>query len=349
MAINVRSGKWAAFNRGPYDTRTVEPMETISQKYSRSGNTKGTGFQLADLLLASILFWLPKRIVNSLAGIPARLRLFFPVRSFMSAAIPGPLFLIGLFSMVAIGCSQSARPGPPVARDGVLDLRQWDFESNGSANLSGDWKLVWGQFASPNSPLRNAYDARVPRSWDHLGIEGVSGRGFGTLQLVLQGLPETTSGLTISLPSMTGAYRLYCGDSLIAATGTAGNSYETTTPERIPRVAILPTECIKENQAVLTWHVANFRHRTGGGAAELTSTMTIGLPAQTMSSVYRRHLSDLSLLAIAFIMALYHLVYWLFRRDDVQLVLFSAVAALFCVRITGTQTLLQQAFPSADF
>ncbi|MEQ8353696.1 MAG: GAF domain-containing protein [Leptospiraceae bacterium] len=251
--------------------------------------------------------------------------------------------------MVAIGCFQSARPGPPVARDGVLDLRQWDFESNGSANLSGDWKLVWGQFASPNSPLRNAYDARVPRSWDHLGIEGVSGRGFGTLQLVLQGLPETTSGLTISLPSMTGAYRLYCGESLIAATGTAGNSYETTTPERIPRVAILPTECIKENQAVLTWHVANFRHRTGGGAAELTSTMTIGLPAQTMSSVYRRHLADLSLLAIAFIMALYHLVYWLFRRDDVQLVLFSAVAALFCVRITGTQTLLQQAFPSADF
>ncbi|MEQ8353695.1 MAG: GAF domain-containing protein [Leptospiraceae bacterium] len=289
-------------------------MDTNHKDYKKAATRQRARVSRSSLLLASVLL--------------------------LSASLPGAL-LAGPTS------AETRETTTPEARNGILDLRQWDFERDGSAKLSGDWKLVWSQFTSPNRPLRNAHAARVPRSWDQLGIEGVGGRGFGTFQLVLQGLPDT--GLMISLPSMTGAYRLYCGDSLIASTGTAGSSFETTIPKRIPRLAALPPNCIKDSGAVLTWHVANFRHRTGGGAAELTSTMTIGLPAQMMGSVYQRHLSDLSLLAIAFIMGLYHLVFWLFRRNDIQLILFSAVASLFCVRIIGTQTLLQQAFPAADF
>ncbi|MCB1166236.1 MAG: GAF domain-containing protein, partial [Leptospiraceae bacterium] len=257
--------------------------------------------------------------------------------------------LLSLASLVAIGCSKASRPTAPVARNGALDLSKWDFQTNGPTTLSGDWQLQWGEFVPPRSPLQNAHLARVPRSWDQLQIPGVSGRGFGTFRIVLKGLPETDAGLLITIPSMTGAYRLYCGEDLIATAGIAGNSYQSTRPERIPRVAIVPPDCIHKAGTVLTWHAANFRHRTGGGAAELTSTMSIGLPGAALKSVYWKHLSDLSLLSIAFIMGLYHLVFWLFRRDDIQLVLFSAVASLFCVRIIGTQSLLQQAFPAADF
>ncbi|MBU43538.1 MAG: hypothetical protein CMN76_09985 [Spirochaetaceae bacterium] len=257
--------------------------------------------------------------------------------------------LLTIVTLLAAGCSEISRTDAPVAREGVLDLSKWNFETQGSTTMSGDWHLQWGEFVAPNGRMQNAHLARVPRSWDQLGIQGVSGRGFGTFRIVLQGLPRSGAGLLISLPSMTGAYRLYCGETLIASTGSPGNSYGTTSPKRIPRVAIIPPECIKETGTVLTWHVANFRHRTGGGAAELTSTMSIGPPAQILGSVYWKHLSDLSLLAIAFIMGLYHLVFWLFRRDDVQLVLFSAVASLFCIRIMGTQSLLQQAFPGGDF
>ena len=242
-----------------------------------------------------------------------------------------------------------AQGNPPTAQNGVLDLQNWDFERNGPATLTGAWQLQWSEFVFPDNPLSNAHLAHTPRSWDQLGIEGVSGRGFGTFRLVLQGLPESDTGLMISLPSMTGAYRLYCGKDLIVATGTAGDSYETTQPKRIPRLTVLPPECTREAGTELTWHVANFRHRTGGARAELTSAISIGMADQIMSAAYWRHLSDLSLLAIAFIMALYHLVFWLFRREDIQLILFSAVSLLFGVRIIGTQTLLQQAFPEVDF
>ena len=39
----------------------------------------------------------------------------------------------------------------PVAVDGILDLREWDFDTDGAAPLSGMWELYWEQRLSPKA------------------------------------------------------------------------------------------------------------------------------------------------------------------------------------------------------
>ena len=47
----------------------------------------------------------------------------------------------------------SPRPAPPIAQQGVLDLRSWDFDRDGPVSLDGDWQFHWEVFLAPSAPL----------------------------------------------------------------------------------------------------------------------------------------------------------------------------------------------------
>jgi hypothetical protein len=47
--------------------------------------------------------------------------------------------------------SQNGAGNPPSrAVEGVLDLRSWDFERNGSVNLDGEWAFYWDELLHPS-------------------------------------------------------------------------------------------------------------------------------------------------------------------------------------------------------
>ena len=61
------------------------------------------------------------------------------------------IFLI-LFSFCLAACTQLSDPSQeaPEAVEGVIDLRDWDFEKNGSVNLSGEWLFFWDELLQPD-------------------------------------------------------------------------------------------------------------------------------------------------------------------------------------------------------
>ena len=43
-----------------------------------------------------------------------------------------------------------ARPLPPVARAGLLDLSRWQMDRDGPVQLAGEWEFYWSKLLSPD-------------------------------------------------------------------------------------------------------------------------------------------------------------------------------------------------------
>jgi len=57
------------------------------------------------------------------------------------------ILCVAAFVLLAfsLGCSADKKVSP-VARQGVLDLRGWDFKKEGPVRLDGEWEFYWGRF-----------------------------------------------------------------------------------------------------------------------------------------------------------------------------------------------------------
>ena len=48
------------------------------------------------------------------------------------------------------------------AEQGILDLRDYDFERDGPVQLQGQWRMWWSTLASPYELLDDVHSIRVP-------------------------------------------------------------------------------------------------------------------------------------------------------------------------------------------
>ncbi|MCP4132141.1 MAG: hypothetical protein GY754_14310 [bacterium] len=55
------------------------------------------------------------------------------------------IFLLLTIVSVISSCSNEY-VSAPTAKNGVLDLRGWDFKKDGPVKLSGKWEFYWEQF-----------------------------------------------------------------------------------------------------------------------------------------------------------------------------------------------------------
>ena len=60
-----------------------------------------------------------------------------------SRKLRGLLALVICVGLAA--CSESTKPKAPLAKDGVLDLSDWDFEQDGPVQLNGEWQITLAQ------------------------------------------------------------------------------------------------------------------------------------------------------------------------------------------------------------
>jgi len=63
------------------------------------------------------------------------------------------LFMLASFLIILIfnACKQNITDTTaPVAVNGVLDLRTWDFERKGPTTLSGNWEFYWHSLLQSN-------------------------------------------------------------------------------------------------------------------------------------------------------------------------------------------------------
>lgn len=133
------------------------------------------------------------------------------------------IILCGLFLIILtirfISVSIDHNLELPQARQGMLDLRQWNFREHGIIELSGEWEYYHQQFYSdiPTSASdRNSFIVNIPGKWNfhQMDNEPPTPSSYGTFHLkVLVSDPESIYGIKIT--DIRPAHTLYVNGRLM--------------------------------------------------------------------------------------------------------------------------------------
>lgn len=251
---------------------------------------------------------------------------------FSILAVP---LLACLFVVITCGLPGN-RKIPPVAKAGLLDLREWDFEKDGIVSLKGEWEFYWQEFLSPDEIADTAVRDKkrfvsVPASWTVYTANKEENRrfpsgGYATYRLKVL-LPGGDVPLGFKLNEVSTAYRFFCNGKELIKNGTVGKNPESSVPYRLPVLGDLFT-CPKEMDLVM--HISNFHHREGGFIRELK----LGTQQQIRRKTKTENSFEMFLFGSLIFMSLYHIVLYMYRKKD-KSALFIGLLCLIVALRTG--------------
>ena len=240
--------------------------------------------------------------------------------------LAGPFLLAVFLSASACAPQYSGRPAP-VAVQGVLDLRSWDFTRDGPVQLNGAWEFYWKKF-SRDIRTGDTPGHISPGAWNGFRVGGsaIGALGFGTYRLRVL-LPDALPALVVKSGGYDSAVRLTHGGAMHEI-GRPGRTRATTRPVyRQELLDFTPTTASVEFLA----EVSNFFHKSGG----MLVPPMIG-KAEDMRAARTRTESWQAMLAATFlIFGVYHVLLHLIRRNPATLY-FGLYCLLFCVRTMQT-------------
>ncbi|NRR03928.1 response regulator [Brevibacillus sp. RS1.1] len=210
----------------------------------------------------------------------------------------------------------------PVAVQGVLDLRGWEFSEYQTLRLDGEWEFFPSQFIEGNGlkkPEGQTY-LQVPNKWDEAFVheQGVSDSfHFGTYRLRILLDPEQEHTLGFRINELRTASTVYANGKLVAQVGQPATSNIEHQARNIPYTIKLTPE---QGQVELLIHVSN-----DVGAGGITKPIRFG----TIEAVQMRTILSISLQLLLLVVFLIHslyalLLYFLGARNK-GLVYFSLV------------------------
>lgn len=232
--------------------------------------------------------------------------------------------------LIISGCSITRPTEKPSAVQGVLDLSAWSFSDKGSVPLSGEWVFIWKEFSDPKAislPTEAAY-IDIPGIWNNLEWEGreIGGKGWATLVLKVI-LPEEAVGrqLGLNIDYMYTAYSLWLNGKEIVRNGTVGTRYQEMSPQYLPKnVSFIPLQ----REILLITHISNFYHRKGG----MPETISLDNYNNIQRAWEKRILYDIVLFSCFFCMGFYHLLLFIFRKEDKAPLLFAMYSLSIALR-----------------
>lgn len=210
---------------------------------------------------------------------------------------------------------------PAPASLGVLDLRGWDFATDGIAPLDGQWLLQWGQLDDPSATAApGAQPIEVPGPWNDAKVGGGTAGAFGRATYRLTILCGQAPRLALRLPVQHSAARWYVNGTRVAMQGNPGASAQVAQPGQLLQIAHLGNATCPLNVVV---HVSNYDIRRGG----LMRSVEIGDAVQ----MHQRHelalTRDVATIGALLVMGVLPLLFFLSRRKDPSPLYFG----LFCL------------------
>src|SRR5262249_5826424 len=131
---------------------------------------------------------------------------------------------VALLGLLWLTCACGSVSAPPTARDGVLDLRGWDFERQPPVALEGQYRGAWTRLLTPGLPSSGEAESAgeqaferaadrllpVPGQWRNLPElpSDRLGHGAATYRLEVL-LGRASRGLALRLPFPTVALRTW--------------------------------------------------------------------------------------------------------------------------------------------
>ena len=233
----------------------------------------------------------------------------------------------------------------PSIERGLLDCSGWDFETDGSIKMGGEWEFYWDKLYTPKDFEDNQIFSEVafisfPQLWQNIKLNGnfLSNQGYATYRLkIINDRPFHE--MAINIPDFYSSYRLWLNGEVISENGLVGKTPATSIPFWLPQTkSVNLSEPINE----IILQISNFHHHKGGA----TQVPLIGLN-NILQNKYKVESASLLMLAGALIMGcLFFLGLYLFGRREKAGLFFSLFCLTYSYRVVGTDLyVLHDFFP----
>ncbi len=223
------------------------------------------------------------------------------------------------------------------AKNGVLDLRAWDFGRQGNFTIKGEFEFYWKEFytsadfKTPNPPSGKVIYP-TPGNWNDLTVgDSLVGKyGYGTARLLIL-LPQSAMGedmaMKLNITATNSAF--FFNGKHVYSIGKLGKSEELAEPAYKAGIEdFVP----KSDTLELIIHLSNYHHRRGG----LWQPFFIGLEENIRETRRNIRSSELFLAGCMLIMAIYHLGFYYLRREDKSPLYFALACLALFMRILTT-------------
>lgn len=249
---------------------------------------------------------------------------------------------ISLFSYI----SQTPPPAQPVAKQGYLDLSNWDFQKDGIVKLDGEWEFYWNQLLYPKdfqAPPRADGYMLVPSSWSgRIGTTQLTDKGFATYRLRVQ-LGSEPVYMGIKTVSIRMSCRIFIDGAEVLSSGVPATSEAGYVTANIPRtVSFKPVG----NMVEIVVQVADFDYKAGG----IVQSISLGSSGQITGAMTRSNVIGAFVSAFFLSAGTYYLLVYMGRRKNISTLYFGIYCILTaCFTMIYGDKILLQAFPDLPY
>lgn len=240
------------------------------------------------------------------------------------------LFIILFFNSCDLS-NLTGNKNKTLAKKGILDLREWDFNKYGPIELDGEWEFYWEKLYSLeeiHSIIFNKEYIHLPHSWNNKIINGetIGSDGYATFRLKIL-LPPNSPALAIRSKQQATAFHIYVNGVSTLGSGVVGKNEKESIPHTVPAIGYVPDLKMEDMEIVM--HISNFHHRKGG----VWHSLYLGNYYQISGLEKSARETDSFLAGLLLFIFIYHLGFYQLRKNDKSTILFSFFFLLLFLRI----------------
>ncbi|MCB1178813.1 MAG: hypothetical protein KDK36_14605, partial [Leptospiraceae bacterium] len=275
------------------------------------------------------------------------------------------IFLFLIIILNFSNCWNQDSKNPPEAVKGVIDLRNWDFNSKNNSrdniiHLKGEWEFYWKKLCNPISidknnnslktncfPTENDY-LKVPGNWDRYISEGkeIGGKGFASYRLKVLLPPNFLEPLEIKIPNIGTAYNFWVNGELLGNAGIVSEIEDQGKMGHFPKVYLIQSKNFlksenDQNYFNLQVDISNYHYYSGG----FWYNVQLGNYNSVTTQMFYSELIDFLLMGSILLMGFYHIILFVLRKQDPS----TFWLGLYCLPISIRMLLTGEKFLERHF
>lgn len=187
-------------------------------------------------------------------------------------SILGSLLLVLIVPVIAIFQALQIKHVMPQARQGMIDLRSWDFHRDGIVKLNGEWELYRGMLLSPEDfhPGRNSAGipvvsalVQVPGKWNkYISASGeLRAKGYATYRLQAKIPPGEAMVYGLRTSNIRTASKVFMNGQ---ETGSSGIPSAVASGGRQNNIPYMGFASVTGDTVEIIVQVANYSYSSGG-------------------------------------------------------------------------------------
>lgn len=238
--------------------------------------------------------------------------------------------LFSIFLIISfITCSKNKEF---TVENGLLEIPS-DFLNHQNLDLSGNWKVIWGEFVSPedNFPV-NSDLIYIPSVWNSNSkkIEKFGKDGLGWASFYMKLKLDKDTGLALSILTFGTNGKIFVNKKLIYEVGMIGKNQSESKPDYSPATIFLDKSINNEYEFLV--QVSNFHHGKGG----FWYPLRIGEKNLILKEKIKNTYLEFFLIGSIFIMGIYHIGLYFLRKQDKYAIYFGIFCLIISIRTSLT-------------